>query len=642
MNPYYAAPPPQQQQHLSRPSVDLDDLFGGPTTANEHKPPHVAPGEPVPPPYDALNTGYSSAPPPGHHVAAPALPQSYNGYSNGNQSFYSGAAHHQQQQQQSYNLPAAVPVSASPYRIPAPPNASSSPSLIMPGMAPPPQLPQQQQQYGVGPRSYDACPSAPANGMVAAAPLFQQQPQVYAQQLQLQQPMPEPAQQQQQQLFPSSSSGSVNPSGAAVVAVPTAAAGVGSGAAPSRSAEEDDRLQLERIIRLRRELEQEQEREQRKKEELQTWGCSVCTFRNKLNEVKCEMCGSTRSGYTAPAATEQPAQLRQQQQQQIPSAASPSHINAGVTDWQCGMCLAPNEAHAERCKVCYAYRSSGTPVPRASPSGAAANANPLGVASSTPFTTNWKCSVCGEVNPPSKANCKVCSGFQRNGTPVTDAVTAPTNESSHRAHANSSAHPPLPTVWSCSVCTFENSVSAALCKACESGQRPRHLAPKDKEKRTGSKHNDSHDSSSKDGYSGGEKSSSSKHQWPCGTCTFLNPIGRKKCDMCGAKRPESYAAEADTTEAQAAAKQEAQDDAEEVAWQDDDSVTECNNCHTTFTFLIRRHHCRLCGYVFCAHCSNYSLPLTMGGLPQRVCVNCYKARLEEEKKTKKARRWLDN
>ncbi|CAG9572444.1 conserved hypothetical protein [Leishmania major strain Friedlin] len=636
MNPYYAAPPPPPQQQQSRPSVDLDDLFGGPTAANEHKPFHAAPGEPAPPSYDALNGGYSSAPPPAHHAAASEPQQSHNGNISGNQSLYYGAAHQQQQQQQSYGVPAAVPASASPYGMSSPPPAFSSSSSITPGTAPPLQPQPQQQQYG-------AYPAMPASGMAPPAPPLQQQPpQVYVQPQPQPQPMPGPVHQQQQS-FAQNSSSSVSPSGAAAVAGPTAAAGVGSGAASSRSAEEEDRLQLERIIRLRRELELEQEREQRKKEELQTWGCPICTFRNKLNEVKCEMCGSTRPGYTAPASTEPPAQHQQQQHQPRP-AATPSQVNAGVTDWQCGMCLAPNEAHAERCKVCYAYRSSGIPVPTASPSGAAANANHNGVVSNTPFTTNWKCSVCGEVNPPSKANCKVCSGFQRNGTAVTDAVPAPSTGSGHGAQATSSADPPLPTVWSCSVCTFENSVSAAVCKACESGQRPRHLAPKrDKEKSASSKQHDSRGSGAKDGGGDGEKKcSSSKSQWPCGTCTFLNPIGRKKCDMCGAKRPESYAAEADTTEARAAAKQEAQDDAEEVAWQDDDSVTECNNCHTTFTFLIRRHHCRLCGYVFCAHCSSYSVPLTMGSLPQRVCVNCYKARLEEEKKTKKARRWLDS
>jgi len=75
-------------------------------------------------------------------------------------------------------------------------------------------------------------------------------------------------------------------------------------------------------------------------------------------------------------------------------------------------------------------------------------------------------------------------------------------------------------------------------------------------------------------------------------------------------------------------------------WVDDDSVTNCFNCKTLFTILIRKHHCRLCGRVYCAKCSNYftKLPLDiLNKLPNkpysiwtenlndlvRVCGNCF-------------------
>lgn len=46
-------------------------------------------------------------------------------------------------------------------------------------------------------------------------------------------------------------------------------------------------------------------------------------------------------------------------------------------------------------------------------------------------------------------------------------------------------------------------------------------------------------------------------------------------------------------------------------WVEDSSVTHCYNCNNEFTFITRRHHCRLCGRVFCHFCSNYyaKLPL---------------------------------
>jgi hypothetical protein len=39
-------------------------------------------------------------------------------------------------------------------------------------------------------------------------------------------------------------------------------------------------------------------------------------------------------------------------------------------------------------------------------------------------------------------------------------------------------------------------------------------------------------------------------------------------------------------------------------WQYDDFSNQCSHCHTDFTALERRHHCRSCGQVFCNRCSD--------------------------------------
>ncbi|EEC43403.1 predicted protein, partial [Phaeodactylum tricornutum CCAP 1055/1] len=53
----------------------------------------------------------------------------------------------------------------------------------------------------------------------------------------------------------------------------------------------------------------------------------------------------------------------------------------------------------------------------------------------------------------------------------------------------------------------------------------------------------------------------------------------------------------------------------------------CAHCDTVFSMSRRRHHCRLCGDVFCDPCSNHRATLPLQGSefekPVRVCDFCY-------------------
>lgn len=65
-------------------------------------------------------------------------------------------------------------------------------------------------------------------------------------------------------------------------------------------------------------------------------------------------------------------------------------------------------------------------------------------------------------------------------------------------------------------------------------------------------------------------------------------------------------------------------------WQSNQGVTSCNLCKYQFNIWIRKHHCRLCGKIFCHTCSssNMVIPNTLTysdihkNTPQRVCDNC--------------------
>lgn len=44
-------------------------------------------------------------------------------------------------------------------------------------------------------------------------------------------------------------------------------------------------------------------------------------------------------------------------------------------------------------------------------------------------------------------------------------------------------------------------------------------------------------------------------------------------------------------------------------WKPDNSTDHCKICGKKFSLIIRRHHCRLCGYIFCNSCCNRKIPL---------------------------------
>jgi len=60
---------------------------------------------------------------------------------------------------------------------------------------------------------------------------------------------------------------------------------------------------------------------------------------------------------------------------------------------------------------------------------------------------------------------------------------------------------------------------------------------------------------------------------------------------------------------------------ESPAWQRDEDAAECPRCHRAFGFLLRRHHCRFCGKIFCDRCSSHEWPLPVD--PKRVCDGCH-------------------
>eukprot|EP01059_Diplonema_ambulator_P000338 TRINITY_DN10278_c0_g2_i2.p1 TRINITY_DN10278_c0_g2~~TRINITY_DN10278_c0_g2_i2.p1 ORF type:complete len:451 (+),score=96.46 TRINITY_DN10278_c0_g2_i2:66-1355(+) len=59
-------------------------------------------------------------------------------------------------------------------------------------------------------------------------------------------------------------------------------------------------------------------------------------------------------------------------------------------------------------------------------------------------------------------------------------------------------------------------------------------------------------------------------------------------------------------------------------WVPDVEVRNCMGCNKTFGATVRRHHCRVCGHVFCKKCCGTKLHIPSMGYttPQKVCSNC--------------------
>jgi len=59
-------------------------------------------------------------------------------------------------------------------------------------------------------------------------------------------------------------------------------------------------------------------------------------------------------------------------------------------------------------------------------------------------------------------------------------------------------------------------------------------------------------------------------------------------------------------------------------WQPDNTTPECMHCSKKFTLIVRKHHCRNCGQIFCDQCTPHRMRLPDKGMkePVRVCVVC--------------------
>ncbi|XP_015678516.1 FYVE and coiled-coil domain-containing protein 1 [Protobothrops mucrosquamatus] len=62
----------------------------------------------------------------------------------------------------------------------------------------------------------------------------------------------------------------------------------------------------------------------------------------------------------------------------------------------------------------------------------------------------------------------------------------------------------------------------------------------------------------------------------------------------------------------------------EQRWLGDAEVTCCLDCQKEFGWMNRRHHCRMCGRIFCYYCCNHYAVSKQTGKKERCCRACFK------------------
>ena len=67
-----------------------------------------------------------------------------------------------------------------------------------------------------------------------------------------------------------------------------------------------------------------------------------------------------------------------------------------------------------------------------------------------------------------------------------------------------------------------------------------------------------------------------------------------------------------------------------LGWQSDGVVSACTKCHTTVGVLTRKHHCRLCGLIFCSKCCSEHEVLVGKNTKKTllVCGDCYNTKVK--------------